>query len=165
MSDADVDCTAECRALPATQLALCRHSEDLAWAIPSAEGAPYRLVINNNGHPMTSLPPHVLERRIANVGREAYCHVKHMLEMRRVADKCGTSCIPKHVILAQGWPCQQAQNYSTQRSCAHLVHQISTALGRGEAHISPRNFLVPLQHTLLKMMQKIAPFFCGLAEV
>ena len=42
------DCTAACSSLP-TRLVLCRHSENVDWAIPPAEGASYELLVYNNG--------------------------------------------------------------------------------------------------------------------
>ena len=69
------DCTAACSSLP-TRLVLCRHSENVVWAIPPAEGASYELLVYNNGEPLTSLPAHVQQQRIPNVGREAFCHAQ-----------------------------------------------------------------------------------------
>ena len=138
-------CASECARLP-VHLVLCRHSELIDWALPTTatvvQDVPlYELIIYNNGEALSSLPSGARERRIPNVGREAFCHVTHMLEMQRVSRACGAQCLPAYVILAQAKAC-----LGRMANCAAVVRRVSTALGRAQAQLSPRNFLVPLQH-------------------
>ena len=158
------DCTAACSSLP-TRLVLCRHSENVDWAIPPAEGASYELLVYNNGEPLTSLPAHVQQQRIPNVGREAFCHLLQLLTVKRTLEHCGEHCAPEHVILAQAAACL----YPTANklvahggaACRAVVEDISSALGRREAHLAPRGQLVPLQSVSIGYVSDLPPVTYG----
>ena len=145
-----LDCNTECGRLP-VRVGVCRHSESVSWAYPDSNAPSFELVVYNNGGPVSpKLPASVRERRIPNVGLEAFCHTMMLLEVKHVARQCGEQCVPGHIFLLQGNACVMRHTSNgksspgSARYCRERVLRITSALARG-AHVMPRGHLVPLQ--------------------
>lgn len=142
------------------QLVLCRHSENISWALqglrytPSAE-----LVIYNNGEPTNmdddGIPdgqhsPSLTEISIPNVGREAFCYLTHLRQIQETAARCGASCTPAAVVFSQAMPdCSKGmtnvirdsiKEHMSEAWCRERVLQMVRALASG-ATLRPRGFV------------------------
>ena len=105
-------------AIPRVELVLCRHSESIDWALNLARQLPglLALVVYNNGAPLqSSLNATTLslldERSIPNVGREAYCYVRHLQSVRQLAASGGLTSVSEVLVFSQATPsCYELAN-------------------------------------------------------
>ena len=150
---------------PRVELVLCRHEEDIEWAMRLLSRVPrgrLKLVVYNNGPPLqqlnltlsAELRPLVEERMVPNVGREAYCYVRHLLAVKRRGGSDATS-IPELFVFSQGQPTctgKHPAQYSRRRSkqskserreaCGQLrAQQIQALALSDDVTLQPRGFV------------------------
>jgi hypothetical protein len=152
------------------ELVICRHREDVAWAMELVKRiSGLTLVVYNNGESLQNrlVGPRLEERQIANVGREAYCYVSHMISIRERASGCdGGSCVSDVFIFSQAAPfCMGSWVHASRRTdpfqllrCDLQIGLKAEALAAG-AKIAPRGF-VDLEPTMCRDRPSF-PACCG----